>query len=402
MHKYNPDKCIACTICLVACPVAKQSQDFLGPRTIGPAHERFRPFGFEEDKSLSLCSNCKNCDIACPHGVPVSTLNMLARADSYKNKSRAAGDRILAHGEALAKSSSLVPSSLKNFMLKNKLVRSVLQTMGISSHATMPNFAKQTFRKQIKKIKQPENPLGKIVFFPGCYMDIYDTQASLDMTQVLNLLGYEVIVPKGLVCCGLPMVANGFIDDARKNAAKNIEVLAPYLREQIPVLTGCPSCALMFKADIPELFPELEFFGTSVHDMQEFVLEKVRACSLGLQLAGSPLSVVYHAPCHLRAQGIGLPGLELLHLVKNLNVVNADAGCCGISGSYGFKNASYAISMQVGAELFQAIKESGATMGVSECGTCRLQMTHGSKLPAVHPLSLVLASMQGRKFVVPE
>ena len=80
----NPDACIACTTCTVYCPVAAQTEAFPGPRMIGPAYERFRLLGMVEDPSLSWCSNCKNCDIACPQGVSIASINMMARAREYE------------------------------------------------------------------------------------------------------------------------------------------------------------------------------------------------------------------------------------------------------------------------------------------------------------------------------
>jgi len=82
----NPDACIACTTCVVQCPVAQATTNFLGPRMIGPAYERFRLLGLAEEESLHYCANCKNCDIACPQGVPVSSLNMMARAEQCRKK----------------------------------------------------------------------------------------------------------------------------------------------------------------------------------------------------------------------------------------------------------------------------------------------------------------------------
>ena len=76
----NPDACIACTTCVVQCPVAQATTNFLGPRMIGPAYERFRLLGLAEEESLHYCANCKNCDIACPQGVPISSLNMMGSA----------------------------------------------------------------------------------------------------------------------------------------------------------------------------------------------------------------------------------------------------------------------------------------------------------------------------------
>lgn len=101
------------------------------------------------------------------------------------------------------------------------------------------------------------------------------------------------------------------------------------------------------------------------------------------------LRVIYHAPCHLRAQGNGLPGLELLRRLPGVTSRNADAGCCGISGSYGFKKEKYAIAQDIGAALFKTVRESGAHVAASECGTCRVQILHGSGLPCLHPVSIV-------------
>ncbi len=394
MHRYNPDKCIACTMCLVACPVAEATHAFLGPRTIGPAFERFRPSGVEEDKSLALCSNCKNCDIACPHGVPVSSLNILAKAELYKNIKPSYAEKILANGESMARSAGLIPSFIKNFFCKNKLTRSLLERIGISRHALMPTFARKTFRQQLPKLPQPKSAIDEIILFPGCYMDIYDAKSSVDMVKVLSFMGYKVTVPSGIVCCGLPMLANGFLDSAKKNASKNAKVLSPYVKAKKIILTGCPSCALMFKEDIPELFPELGLIGSAVQDMQEFIFSRLKESSLHMNLPVQNLKAIYHAPCHLKAQGIGLPGLELLQKIKNLEISNANAGCCGISGSYGFKTSTRDIAMKVGQELFDTMLDSGASIGVSECGTCRLQMEQGTGMKTMHPLSLVLSSLQ--------
>ena len=101
--RINPDKCIACTTCVVHCPVAEATPKFLGPRMIGPAYERFRLLGLAEDPSLHYCANCKNCDISCPHDVPVSSINMLARAEQCKQQSPGLRDWVLAHGELQAR-----------------------------------------------------------------------------------------------------------------------------------------------------------------------------------------------------------------------------------------------------------------------------------------------------------
>ena len=393
--RINPDKCIACTTCVVHCPVAEATPKFLGPRMIGPAYERFRLLGLAEDPSLHYCANCKNCDISCPHDVPVSSINMLARAEQCKQQSPGLRDWVLAHGELQARWLRLIPAGLKNFGMLNPVTRALLDALGIDKRAPLPRFAAQTFRQQMRNIRQPAQT-RKAVFFPGCYVDVYDPRTGLDMVWALNRAGYEVIVPDDFVCCGLPMIANGFWQDARANADRNLAALARWREQGIPVITGCPSCALMFRTDLPEFFPDLaeKHGATPLEDAQEFLLVCAERGELQLdaKTAGAclpELRVIYHAPCHLRAQGNGLPGLELLRRLPGVMVRNADAGCCGISGSYGFKKEKYDIGQEIGAALFKAVRESGAHIAASECGTCRVQILHGSGLPCLHPVSIV-------------
>lgn len=389
----NPDKCIACTTCVVHCPVAEATPDFLGPRMIGPAYERFRLAGLAEDPSLHYCANCKNCDISCPQDVPVSSINMLARAKQCRKQFPGLRDWLLAHGDIQARWLRLLPAALKNWGMLNPVTRFLLDQLGIDKRAPLPPFARHSFRRQFRQLHQPSRT-RRIAFFPGCYVDTYDPQTGMDIVWLLNRAGYEVIVPEHFSCCGLPMISNGFWQDARAQAQRNMATLASLYHQGLPVLTGCPSCALMFRHDLPEFFPEIaEQYGSPrLEDAQAFLLDSIDRGDLVLPLPSThlkaPLRILYHAPCHLRAQGQGLPGLELLQLLPGVDVHPAREGCCGISGSYGFKKENYAISQAIGAALFATIRKSGVRLVASECGTCRVQIQHGSGCLCLHPASI--------------
>ncbi|MDO5484613.1 MAG: anaerobic glycerol-3-phosphate dehydrogenase subunit C [Desulfovibrionaceae bacterium] len=404
--RLSPDQCVACTTCVVHCPVAEATPDFLGPRMIGPAYERFRLMGLAEDPSLHYCANCKNCDISCPQNVPVSSINMRARAEQCRRRPPSFRDWLLAHGELEAALLRHVPAGLKNWGMNNACTRRVLDWLGIHKNAPLPPFAARSFRQEVRRLVQTRQE-KQVVFFPGCYVDVYDPACGLDMLWLLQRAGYEVIVPEAFVCCGLPLIANGFLDDAREKARRNMAELVRWRRAGIPVLTGCPSCALMFRQDLPEFFPELcsELCPDTgpdspplLQDAQEFLLDRLEEGQLRLNEGPSdtpPQAVAYHAPCHLRATGNGLPGLELLRRLPHVQVTHVDAGCCGISGSYGFKKEKYHIAMEVGSRLFAAVRESRAALAVSECGTCRVQLGHGTGLPTLHPVSLLRCHLEG-------
>lgn len=398
--RINPDKCIACVTCVANCPVARVTPKFLGPRMIGPAYERFRLLALAEDPSLTYCANCKNCDITCPQGVQVASINMLARADQAEKYGVSLRDWVLAHGELQAKLLQLIPAGLKNWGMLNPVTRLVLDAFGIDKRSPLPPFAPKTFRQMLKKVEQPK-ARRKVVFFPGCFVDVYDPQSGIDMVWAFNRAGFEVISPDDFCCCGLPMIANGFWKDAKKRAKNNLRVLREWREQGVTAVTGCPSCALVFRQDLAEYFPDLvkEMGLSTLEDAQDFLLDLADKGELNIDEAPGQekLDVIYHAPCHLRAQANGLPGLELLNRLSGVNAEAANAGCCGISGSYGFKKEKYEIGMEIGSELFRRIKDSPAPIGSSECGTCRVQMTHGGGKRSLHPVSILRARIEGKK-----
>ncbi len=391
-HHDNPDSCTTCTACVVHCPVTQAMREFRGPKLAGPAGERFRLSEDDFDAALEYCSNCKNCDISCPSRVPVSTLNMKARARYRKIHKPPLRDWLLSHGEQMAKMAGLAPG-MSNLGMNNALSRTVLRQIGITDKAPLPAYARQSFSKQFHKIKQQPFP-NKVVFYPGCFVNYNQPEVGLDVVAVLQANQFEVIVPAAAVCCGSPLVVGGYLDEAEANARQNISTLSQYVEQGYAVITACTSCGLMLKQEYQELFA---IGGTGevaarIYDISEFLLDLYDEGRLNTAFIQQQVRYLYHAPCHLRVQGIGRPGLELLSLLPGVEVTDADAGCCGISGNYGFKADRYEIAMSIGSELFAAIKNSGVDTVVSDCGTCRLQITHGTGVRAVHPVTVVRAA----------
>ena len=397
-HNTNLDKCVACSTCVVQCPVSEVTSKFIGPRMLGPASQRFRLLNDGEDNSLSYCTNCKNCDISCPHGVDISNINMLARAEYCREHRPSFRDWVLAHGELEAKLVRYLPAFLANMGQANPITKLLLSRLGISPKADLPKFAPKQFPAMFKAYKQPEGLTKKVVFYPGCFVKAYAPQVGMDFVWLMNKAGYYVECPDTFSCCGTPLYTNGFEEDARKNAAANLMEMAKWRNEGVPVMSLCPSCQLMFK-EYPVYFPDLaETAGsTDMGDCMQFVIECIERGELDPASATvqTPLDIIYHAPCHLRAQGIGLPGFDILRMLPGVNAVNADAGCCGISGSYGFKKEKYDIAMAVGSKLFETIKDSGIELVSTECGTCKVQIMHGTGKAVAHPLSILRQRLEG-------
>lgn len=392
-HSAHPDQCTACTVCVAHCPVTAATRKFPGPKLAGPAAERMRLSQADYDPALDYCSNCKNCDMSCPFGVPISTLNMKARAKSYQKRKHLLRDHILSQGERMGKLSQSLPAALINLGMKAGSKSGMMEAMGISGKAPLPPYAAKSFMKQIKKQPQQSYP-DKVVFYVGCYINFNDPQVGLDIVAVMQANHYEVIVEDDFVCCGSPLVVNGFLEQAEKNAITNTQVMKKWTDKGYPIITGCTSCGLMLKQEYQELFDfaYTEENARHIYDCSEFLLELQDKGKFNDRLGPISEHYLYHAPCHLRAQGFGLPALDLLAHVPQLKLENADGGCCGISGNYGMKKEKYEIAMTIGDKLFQRIKDSKVKAVVSECGTCRLQIGHGGSVNTIHPISLLKTS----------
>jgi glycerol-3-phosphate dehydrogenase subunit C len=350
----------------------------------GPAFERFRYLHKGEEEALSYCSNCKNCDISCPNGVPISVFNMLAKAETPVNPRLFLRDYIVSHGDYFYAFLRHFPAFLVNFGMLNPLTRIFLDKVGIARRAPLPSFCDAPFITRLKRFKQPKLK-KKAIFFPGCYVNMYDPEAGLSLVKLLNRLNTEIIVPDGFVCCGVPLISGGFYNESKKNAEKNLKILMKY--KELPIITVCPSCALMLKQDYAELFSELSFKELRITDPSEFILEHPDIKDLEFESESRKLA--YHIPCHQKALGIGKPGLDIVKLIPHAKIDDMDAGCCGISGSYGFKKEKYRISLSVGKNLFDTLEKTNAEIAVTECGTCKVQITANTDIKTVHPLTLL-------------
>ena len=261
------DKCTTCSTCVAYCPVTKATRAFKGPKLTGPSSERFRLYDetgggeISEIEALDYCSNCKNCDIACPSGVKISTLNMLARAEYCKRHKPPLRDWVLSHGRMLGRLARRFPGWLVNVGSTNALTRLILDKFGVDARAPMPVFVPRSFTEwmgdhnAMLPASDRSRLTKKAVFFPGCYVNDYDPQTGKDLVFMLEKAGYEVIVPE-FECCGLPMVANGFFDDARAAASRNVDTLAALVSSgEVPVFDGLPELPAHAQAGVCRVFP---------------------------------------------------------------------------------------------------------------------------------------------------
>ncbi len=388
----NPNKstqsCIACSACETQCPVSTPEKPFPGRYSTGTITQEYTS---QPDPTQS-CSYCKICDIICPQGISLSRQNMLTRSHQYAQKRPPMRNWILSHSERLSNIFAFLPSRLRNWCKSNSLSRSFLASIGLTPYMSFPPFAPKTFYAYCKNIRQPASD-KKIALFPGCHINLYDPQAGLDLVWLLNRAGYEVWIPQNFVCCGLPLITNGFWEEAKTHTLRNMATLLGCRQMGIPVITACPSCSVMFKEDLPAYFPDAmqNLENTALLDAHAFILSSLETGVLPPpdMSADQQGTLLYHAPCHMRVQGLGLPALELLQSIKNLAVVRADAQCCGLAGTHGFKKEHYTQASELGKVLSDTAITMNVSLTSSECGSCRTQLQHITGKNSLHPLSIL-------------
>jgi len=386
------DHCVKCTICETHCPVSRATPLFPGPKYVGPQAERFRSGDVSPDDSLDYCSGCGICTHVCPQGVKVAEINSQARRTLKENRGIPLRDKIISRPTLSAKLATPV-APVANWTLRNKPIRAAVEkAVGVDRRAPMPTFAGRTFQRWARKHDAPK--LGRsVVYFHGCSTNYFEPDLGAKTVAVLEHNGFNVIVPKGQDCCGLPLQSNGLFDDATGYVERLVAKLAPYAREGYDIVATSTSCGLMLKREAREILgmesDDLKVVSERMYDICEFLLDLHERGELATDFSAVPIEVPYHVPCQQRGHEMGKPAVDLFRLIPELQVVDTQRACCGIAGTYGLKKEKYDIAMEVGRDLFEDIGRMEPEASVCDSETCRWQIEHGTRIRSVHPIELL-------------
>ncbi|MGL5406225.1 MAG: anaerobic glycerol-3-phosphate dehydrogenase subunit C [Propionibacteriaceae bacterium] len=396
LNRATLDACVKCTICEQACPVSAVTPLFSGPKFVGPQAERFRN-GLSVDHSLDYCSSCGTCSLVCPQGVNIAELNNNARAVMKKDH-MPLRDRLI--GKTVLMGKVMTPvAPIANAVLQNGAMRVAMEkVIGVHRDAPMPTARTQSFRGWLKKHKAPTTARtrGPIVFFHGCAGGWFEVETSIKTVEVLEYLGYEVVVPRQ-GCCGLAEQSNGLYDAARKDVLKLCEALNS-AGSDLVVVSSSGSCAGMVKHEAHEILglddPTLLSVASRMIETSELLLELADRGELKPEeLRPIDARLPYHAPCQVRGQGMGSPAIPLMEMIPGLEIIESESACCGIAGTYGLKKEKYEVAQAVGKPLFEMVKDSGAQMAVCDTETCRWQIETSTGVQTVHPVHLIHAAL---------
>lgn len=388
------DHCIKCTVCTTRCPVAEANPDYPGPKQAGPDGERLRiknPALYDE--ALQYCTNCKRCEVACPSGVQVGTVIQLAKGKhgGFKKGPR---EFMLSHTDLMGSLTSPV-APIANIATQLMPVKMLLDaTLKIDKRQTLPKYSRETFRRWFaSQVKQQATFERQVSFFHGCFTNYNDPTLGKYLVTLLNAMNIGVALMKKEKCCGVPLIANGFFDKARKNAKLNMAQFAENLTHTECVVTTEPSCAMTLRDEYPEV---LEVDNHALRDKIQFISAfLIEEFSKGNQPAMQPLNlrVAYHSPCHLIKQGGVIHTMALLNSIPSLSVTILEQKCCGMSGTYGFKKENYHTSQTIGQRVFEQIDALDIDYVVTDCESCKMQIEMNTQYKVKHPLELLVMAL---------
>jgi glycolate oxidase iron-sulfur subunit len=233
-----------------------------------------------------------------------------------------------------------------------------------------------------------------VAYFLGCVQGVMMAEGSKATVEVLAENGCDIIIPKKVKCCGMPMVGYGFKDEAREMARHNIDLLLGLNVDTI--VTDCATCGSSLKeyphwlADDPEYAERAKTFAAKVRDISEFLVE------IGIRQPKGKVDarVTYHDPCHLcRAQGIREQPREMLRAagVDLVEMEGADT-CCGSAGTQLITH--YHTSVGVLERKMDNVAATEAEIVASGCPGCQMQLNLGVKrrgldARVIHPSQLL-------------
>lgn len=341
-----------------------------------------------------LCFHCHMCRVECPARVDIPRLMREAKAAHVAANALPHRQWLVAHLESLAALGSLVRPAA-NWALSNRLMRWLLErTFGVAQGRKLPQLASPTFLRWAarRRLTRPSRRGGrKVAYFVDLYANYFDPQLAAALVAVLEHNGVSVFVPPAQRFSGMPAIALGAIEPARRLARRNVSVLADAVRQGYHVIATEPSAALCLKREYPQLLEDddAQLVADNASEACTYLWRMHTTGQLQLDFDPLPARLAYHAPCHLKALEVGAPGLNLLRLIPGMQVHDVEAGCSGMAGTFGLSQRNYRASLRIGWSLITRLRDPDVLAGTTECSACKIQMEQGTTKPTIHPLKLL-------------
>ncbi len=356
--------------------------------------------GVAKEDYIKVVDHCYLCDLCymtkCPYVPPhewnVDFPHLMLRAKAQKFRQGKTGfrDRVLTSTDLVGSLAGIpVVAPIVNAANRMPPVRRLMDSaLGIHPDAVVPEYHSRSARKRVAGRARPdigatptEQTRGKVALFVTCYGNRNGPSAVEDLVAVFEHNGIPVALVPQERCCGMPKLELGDIETVEKLKDFNVPRLAQMVDEGYDLIAPIPSCVLMFKQEIPLLFPEdpqVMKVRKAMFDPFEYLMLRHKAGVLKTEFRHKLGKVAYHVPCHQRVQNIGLKTRDVLQLVPH-TTIDVIERCSGHDGTYAVKSEYHRISMKIAGPVVSRVEQSGCDHYVSDCPMAGHQIENGLK-----------------------
>jgi len=393
------DACHGCRRCVSLCNSFPTLFDLIDES------KTFEVDGVSYNQFADVIDHCYLCDLCfltkCPYVPPheweIDFPHLMLRGKAIKfHKSKTSfRDKILTSTDILGQlGSRKIIAPIINFFNSLKLFRVILEKfLRIHRNAKLPKFASKTAKKRHSVKTDIVESQEKVAIFTTCYHNYNEPIVIDDLVSVLkhNNINPEVIMDDK--CCGMPKLELGDLKTVEKMMHHNIQKFKKYVDNGYKIIAPVPSCVLMFKQELPLLFPDnkdIKNISQALRDPFEYLLMLNEKGKLKTDFTKDIGSVFYQVACHQRVQNIGQVTKKILELVPNTDV-EALERCSGHDGTYGVKKETHEIAIKIATPIVREYKKNEASQFTSDCTLAAHHIVNamGTKVMPTHPISLI-------------
>jgi len=373
---------------------------------------------------MDLCLSCKACKSECPSNVDMARLKAEWQQHLHDVRGVPLRSRLIAGSAAAMRWATLAPWAY-NFLVSAPGVSPLLKRfMGFAAARSLPPLHHTTLRGWLKGVFRggtfstgrirsqsqhgeislprskhvPQN--GRVHLFVDEFTDTLDVPIGIKAVELLEALGYEVVVPRH-VDSGRAQLSKGLLRDARALAVRNVELLADVITDDAPLVGIEPSAILGFRDEYPDLVPErlaaaAKRLASRTLLIDEFLAREAAAGRITSDsFTDETRAIKLHGHCHQKALSSLAATVQALSVPRNFSVETIPSGCCGMAGSFGYEREHFELSMQIGEMvLFPAVRTAGDETIIAAPGTsCRHQIKDGVGRTALHPVEILHAAL---------
>jgi len=376
------DICHGCRRCVSLCNTFPKLFDYVDESASGEVHDVPKKKYWDVVDQCYLCDLCYmvKCPYVPPHPWNVDFPHLMLRAKAYQFKEgkmqHPVRDRMLSSTDRNGKLATIpVVVQAVNAASHSKPLRALGETVaGVHKDAWVPDFAPRKFRpnaaaSKSHAVKDGERTPGKVAIFATCYVNYNEPGIGHDLTKILEHNEIPYVLVEKEACCGMPKLEQGDLESVEALKEKNIPHLVNLAREGYAIVTPVPSCTLMYKQELPLLFPhdeDVKAVRDAMFDPFEYLMARRRDGLLKTEFPRALGKVAYHVPCHSRVQKIGLKTKEALEAVPGTEVLAIER-CSGHAGTWGVKKEFHETALKIGRPVFRQVAEFAPDFFSSDC-----------------------------------